>query len=1041
MSSMRFLMRSGWLALGFFAAVASGLGQIYAPDGLRAPGDWNGWDNSHDNNTAFDLTQITDGLDRWVTTFQYTGTTGTVNFKLTSGTANTYANNWAGHSFTMDAVNSVGYFGSGGSNNTASLTQNAWYTLVFQDQGYTTTNVSLMETAAEPVSISSSSRTTAPSVNPAPGQDVGIDVTLSGAKSGDERVYLIYTANAWATRDYVEIIDFGGTATGSATIPGQAGGATVQYYVMTSTMDLNGVSADETSYDLRTIAVGGSGSYTVATTWEAAASPSSSSWEDAGYWAVGAVPPAGADVTVGANVTLGSNRTVGDLVLSGGTLTASDETPRTLTVQGDVTASGGALAAAGGTVAFTGGNVVSGTVAFGNVSVEGGGVNFGLASTVNGTLELKSGSYIVTNPPTYASGSTLHYNNGSSYTLGTEWSTSNPHHVLIGDGVSLQMGAATAKTCTGNLTVSTTGSLDMGTMAAPISVAGDVTINGTLSMSTVVGGDLAVGGDFQLTAGGTFNENDRALTFNGSGPQSVTGTETLALKYLIVDKSADTLKLETSLEVEAGGILWPTNGVIALNSNDLTLRSSAAGTAAIGAVGDTITGDLTFERYVPGNDNGAASFVNLSSYVEGTSVTDWSGANHVFHYNEAVVGGLNAGWVITSGTLPIGGGYMAQFPGSAPVTLSYSGGLTSGPIEVDITLTSSGTAENDGWNLIGNPYPAPVTFEDVLWTGTGGRPSGFWVYDGDNGAYTQKLGSDDVAVGQSFWVQANGSGTLTFEEADKATDSDPFVRGGVEPVAYALRVTDPDGKWSRGIRLEHPDATAGFDAAYDLRTFGDPLEAERVGVWFTAASGEALAIEAVANDLGADLDVLATAGGVHAFRLDPEYGTPDGRCLMLHDAYTGSVHALTDSTDVEIALEAGVHYADRFALVVHAEPSVSAAATWCGGGEVVVAAAPGWEVALASGEAWEGLAAGLYTVTWERAEGGCAASAEVVVPEVCLGDFTADASRGVPDLLALLPHLQGSDAVAAFDCDCDGSLGVSDLLEFLVVFGLPCNGE
>ena len=62
-------------------------------------------------------------------------------------------------------------------------------------------------------------------------------------------------------------------------------------------------------------------------------------------------------------------------------------------------------------------------------------------------------------------------------------------------------------------------------------------------------------------------------------------------------------------------------------------------------------------------------------------------------------------------------------------------------------------------------------------------------------------------------------------------------------------------------------------------------------------------------------------------------------------------------------------------------------------------------------------------------------------PEVRLGDFTGVASRGVPDLLALLPHLQGSDAVAAFDCDCDGSLGVSDLLEFLVVFGLPYNDE
>jgi hypothetical protein len=151
------------------------------------------------------------------------------------------------------------------SNNAVNLNQNDWYTIVFKDIGLATTDVSLMETSAEPVSISSSTRTTASGVNPAPDQDVVISVSTSAVKSAEERVYLIYTTNNWASRAYRELTDFGGTSTGSATIPGQSAGTTISYYVMTSTMDLEGVSADETSYDLRAISVGGSGTYTVAT--------------------------------------------------------------------------------------------------------------------------------------------------------------------------------------------------------------------------------------------------------------------------------------------------------------------------------------------------------------------------------------------------------------------------------------------------------------------------------------------------------------------------------------------------------------------------------------------------------------------------------------------------------------------------------------------------------------------------------------------------------------------------------------------------------
>ena len=100
----------------------------------------------------FDLTKTTDGLDRWTTTFEYTGSTGSVNFKIASGgSGGEWANQWACHGFTLDAVNSVGMCGT--SNNTASLTQNNYYTFIFKDNGYATTSVCLMETSASPIAM------------------------------------------------------------------------------------------------------------------------------------------------------------------------------------------------------------------------------------------------------------------------------------------------------------------------------------------------------------------------------------------------------------------------------------------------------------------------------------------------------------------------------------------------------------------------------------------------------------------------------------------------------------------------------------------------------------------------------------------------------------------------------------------------------------------------------------------------------------------------------------------------------------------------
>ena len=1038
------------------------IAQIWEPDGVRIPGDWNSWVNTHNMGGDFDLTKITDGLDRWTTTFESIGSTGSVNFKFVSGGTDgtgVWHHQWACHGFTLDAVNSVGMCNT--SNNTANLTQNKHYTFVFKDNGYATTSVCLMETSASPIAISGQTRTTAPGVNPAPTQAVSIEVTLSGTKSAEERVFLVYTTDGWTTRTAIELENISGTS-GSATIPGQAGGTTVNYYFASSTMDLEVVTATEEDFDMRSIATGGVSSYVVATTYESVASPTT--WNSSNSWAAGLIPSSGADVTLKGNLSLDGDITLASLTLESGTFTAGDATPRTITINGGgaITNTAGTFTSSGEKVIFSGSGTTTGTLSFNHVELNGG-VNFGGGCAIQGTLEILSGGYVDTNAPTYGTGATLKYNNGGTYGLGTEWNA--PHHVVIASGTELDFNTSGAESCGGNITIDSGGSLNMDAMTGALTAAGDVTVNGTLSMSTAVGGDLELGGDFELASGGTFNENDRALTFNGTGAQAVNGTSNLVLKYAIVDKASGILTLNTPLEIEAGGVLWPTSGTMDLNGQGLTMHSDATGTAAIGAVGTGINGDITFERFVPDNTNDAASFVNLSSYVSGINAANWTGAGAawVFEYDETNTGGLNDGWAETSGALShTGKGYMAEFSGNASVTLSYTGALNSGTQAVGITNTSSGTAENDAWNLVGNPYPAPLIYDNLTWTAAEGvtstRPAGFYIYDGDNEDYTTFSPGDPIGVGQSFWVQAaSGSGTLTFEEADKSTTSSPFIRSANDPDFFALRVEEASGKWSRGIVGLLEETTTEFDVEHDLRTFGDPTEGEHLKLWFHTDAGEDLAIQTVSQTATemVPIRIVAWDSGVHTFTLDAEYGIPESLCLVLHDSWSGESHMLTANTALEIELDGGVVYAERFAIGWNVQPALSAETAWCTGGVVDMGwtsdEAAGWQITWAgpqSGGAQNessisGLAAGTYEISWVQEDQLCPGSASVEIAEACVGDYNQNGNRGLEDLLALLAHfasdLEGGD-VSTLDCDCDGQLTiVGDLLIFLTVYGTSCN--
>ncbi len=317
---------------------------------------------------------------------------------------------------------------------------------------------------------------------------------------------------------------------------------------------------------------------------------------------------------------------------SGGTLIVAGENTLKISASGGTPGLGnnGTFNAGSGTVEFntdygSASSSVTGAVVFNHVTISGVGVDFGGAATVNGVLTINFGGW-VTSPPTYGPTSTLRYNTGGIYGRGAEWSATSgpgyPNHVQIGNNTALDLGAnggtATPRAMAGNLTIDAGSALYMdygaNDMTAPLTVGGDVTNNGTLSLSELVGGDLLVGGNW--TNNGTFNCRGRQVTFNGSGPQTVGGSATTVFDYLLVDNAASgnvTLTVDIAVRRE-------------LKVNDSSAELSA-GSSTLTLLGDAASGPVFWNNGTFNRGTGTVVFSgenNRNGRVLGSAVTTFS---------------------------------------------------------------------------------------------------------------------------------------------------------------------------------------------------------------------------------------------------------------------------------------------------------------------------------------------------------------------------------------------------------------------------------
>jgi hypothetical protein len=318
----------------------------------------------------------------------------------------------------------------------------------------------------------------------------------------------------------------------------------------------------------------------------------------------------------------------------------------------------------------------------------------------------------------------------------------------------------------------------------------------------------------------------------------------------IVANPTDALQLSGSFEevVLASGAEAEIADNAALTiDNDLTnnagatglvIESTDAGTGSI-IINGSASGNVTVQRYLTNYDNATdAKYQFISSPVSSQAiqpefVTDPPTVGVDFYkfdettntwINSKVSGGAwNSGF---EANFAVGRGYLVAYP-TAPVTKEFSGTLNN---NASYTLTCTYTdGQGNGWNLLGNPYPAAIDWDAV--TLGDGVDNALYYYDASTQNYIAYLrisgdaatstgGSRYIPAGQGFMVHANNTGstkTVTIEKADLThSGQDVYYKSSTNLLSGSLSLQVTGNTFhDKTIIHFNEQATTDFDGNYD----------------------------------------------------------------------------------------------------------------------------------------------------------------------------------------------------------------------------------
>ncbi|WP_146171720.1 T9SS sorting signal type C domain-containing protein [Flavobacterium magnum] len=275
-------------------------------------------------------------------------------------------------------------------------------------------------------------------------------------------------------------------------------------------------------------------------------------------------------------------------------------------------------------------------------------------------------------------------------------------------------------------------------------------------------------------------------------------------------------------------------------------------------------------------------------------------------------------------------GYMVRAPNTflgapAPKQL-FQGTFTGTPNNGDFSIPV--TANNGGFNLLGNPYPSPISADLFLqanpgtlyfWThnvlGSGNANYATYNTVGTAAPNGGDVPNGTIQTGQGFLLLKAASGMATFNNTMRIGNNDgQFFRTNTENKSRFWLNLNNDGANVSQMLVGYLDgATLNIDESMDGKLIdmeGPSLSSLVDGAAFTI-QGRPTPFQ---NTDTVKLNFKAAQSGNYTISLDHFDGVfADGAEIFLKDDFTGTLHNLKDSAYAFVSSEGD--FADRFQVV------------------------------------------------------------------------------------------------------------------------------
>ena len=413
-----------------------------------------------------------------------------------------------------------------------------------------------------------------------------------------------------------------------------------------------------------------------------------------------------------------------------------------------------------------------------------------------------------------------------------------------------------------------------------------------------------------ITGGANFN-NDRVEISAGSTLKLLGSTDMTVHKALRVNNGA------TLYSNGSNGATSTLHFADDISGNYTSLIDYNSG-AALG----TILGDVTVDRLLASG----VGYKYLSSPIQ-NRLDQWVddfpiiGANNhpsnlytnpwpnIWRYDETNTNSNQSyGWISSTGTttnFSYASGYACIL--TAPISIDLTGLLmvqTSASANTDqtksVTFTNSGTPLSDGWNLLGNPFVAPLDFNSFYsanssrigsslyrYISTSTYGGSYSTYNASNGLGTPSYVTRNIATQQGFMVKASSSGSLSFTRAMTSNNTTRTFMKEEESVLPAVRlaVINEGELKDECLAVMHSSSTDQGSDIYDSDKFFAPGDGNQE-IYFTdlMAFDRKMAINSLPEfTQGTIIPVGLSISGLYKVKVNELANIPNGLNVYLED--------------------------------------------------------------------------------------------------------------------------------------------------------------